>query len=262
MAVLPHFAFYPKDFSADALVEAMSTLQVGAYILLLCKAWQADPPASLPNDDAVLARYARLSPAEWSAAKAGVLAPFRLGTDNRWHQKRLRQEYEHAVRVRKARSEAGKKGGRPRKPPEEEGQKPIAYQKVKQKESKTLSGSSEKSQEKKTKGRGGGAGGGAGVSEFPAPLDTPEFRAAWDSWLSYHRERRKKLTAETIRRQLSKLAAHGHAAAVWAINQAIERGWQGVFPENYRGTSPNGAAAPDDFDPAENTRRLREEDDL
>ena len=98
------FAFFPKDFAGDALVEAMSTTQVGAYILLLCKAWQHKPPASLPNDDAILARYARLEPHVWSEVKAGVLAPFSLGTDGRWHQKRLRQTYEDTVKAMAAKS--------------------------------------------------------------------------------------------------------------------------------------------------------------
>jgi uncharacterized protein YdaU (DUF1376 family) len=105
-----YFAFYPADFAGDINVEAMTTLQVGAYILLLCKAWQADPPASLPNDDAVLARLARLTPAEWSEAKAGVLSPFVLGTDDRWHQKRLRQEYETARALIRKRAKAGEVG--------------------------------------------------------------------------------------------------------------------------------------------------------
>lgn len=104
------FAFYPKDFAADEKVEAMTTEQVGAYILLLCKAWQADPPASLPNDDQTLAKYSRLSAVKWAELKAGVLSPFVLGLDNRWHQKRLRSEFEKSKRLKRARSNAGSAG--------------------------------------------------------------------------------------------------------------------------------------------------------
>jgi uncharacterized protein YdaU (DUF1376 family) len=93
----PFFAFYPADFANDIHVEAMSTLQVGAYMLLLCKAWQAEPPASLPNDDQILARLARLDPEVWAEVKAAVLVPFRLGTDGRLHSKRLRLEYDRAL---------------------------------------------------------------------------------------------------------------------------------------------------------------------
>lgn len=106
----PFFAFYPAVFTSDIHVEAMTTLQVGAYLLLLCKAWQADPPASLPNDDQILARFARVTPEVWAEAKAGVLVPFRLGTDGRLHSKRLRQEYDIALAKIRERSESGRKG--------------------------------------------------------------------------------------------------------------------------------------------------------
>lgn len=103
----PYFAFYPVDFASDLHVEAMSTLQVGAYMLLLCKAWQADPPASLPSDDQILARLARLDPVVWAEVRSGVLAPFSLGSDGRLHQKRLRQEYDRSVQKMKKCSAAG-----------------------------------------------------------------------------------------------------------------------------------------------------------
>lgn len=108
------FAFYPADFANDIHVEAMSTLQVGAYVLLLCKAWQSDPPASLPNDDQILARLARVDAVIWQEIKAGVLVPFRLGTDGKLHSKRLRQEYEAAQKRMRIAKENGRKGGRPK----------------------------------------------------------------------------------------------------------------------------------------------------
>jgi uncharacterized protein YdaU (DUF1376 family) len=48
---LPHFAFFPKDFIADAKVTVMSPLARGAYIFLLCHAWNEDPQGTLPDDD-------------------------------------------------------------------------------------------------------------------------------------------------------------------------------------------------------------------
>lgn len=108
------FACYPADFANDIHVEAMTTLQVGAYWLLLCKAWQADPPASLPNDDQILARLARVDAAVWAEIRAGVLVPFRLGIDGRLHSKRLRAEYDTALRLIRAKKEAGSAGARKR----------------------------------------------------------------------------------------------------------------------------------------------------
>lgn len=105
----PFFACYPLDFLNDPLVEVMSTLQVGAYWILLCKAWQFDPPASLPNDDQILARLARVDAEVWRDIKHGVLAPFRLGSDGRYHSKRLRQEYDTALRLIRSRKAGGQK---------------------------------------------------------------------------------------------------------------------------------------------------------
>lgn len=106
----PYFNFYPKDFASDDAVELMSTTAVGAYILLLCKAWHQDPPASLPNDDLLLARFARLTLDDWRQVKPEVLRAFTLGTDGRLYQKRLRSEYEGFLRkASKARESAQKR---------------------------------------------------------------------------------------------------------------------------------------------------------
>lgn len=106
----PAFQFYPDDFSSDGIVEAMTTKEVGAYILLLCKAWREEPPGSIPNNDLVLSRWTRLTPDEWAECRAGVLAAFTLGIDSRWHQKRLRKEYQKLLEHKKDRSVNGKKG--------------------------------------------------------------------------------------------------------------------------------------------------------
>lgn len=109
---LPYFPLYVKDFAADSKVEAMSTEEVGAYILLLCKAWHERPPGSLPADDAVLARWARLTPQRWSECKPRVLSCFEQRSDGRWHQKRMASEFLRLMDQRSKRSMAGKKGAK------------------------------------------------------------------------------------------------------------------------------------------------------
>jgi uncharacterized protein YdaU (DUF1376 family) len=109
---LPYLKLYVGDFFADPLVEAMGEHQ-GSYALLLFRAWQEDPPASIPDDDVVLARWTRLSLKRWiEKAKPVVMKPWRLGADGRWHQKRLGVEYQKALEEHTRRSEAGRKGGR------------------------------------------------------------------------------------------------------------------------------------------------------
>ncbi len=90
----PAFLMYVDDFASDGVVEAMTTEQVGAYTLLLLKAWKEEPPGSIPDNDHVLARWCRLSLDAWTGLKAGVLAAFRFSErDKRYHQKRMQKEW-------------------------------------------------------------------------------------------------------------------------------------------------------------------------
>jgi uncharacterized protein YdaU (DUF1376 family) len=85
---LPYFPFYPQDFLGDPKVMVMSTLEVGAYIKLLCVAWLETPVGSLSDRSATLQRIAGMSATEWDEHKETILAPFdhRAG---RYYQKRM-----------------------------------------------------------------------------------------------------------------------------------------------------------------------------
>lgn len=71
------------------------------------------------------------------------------------------------------------------------------------------------------------------VVTIPPELAGDVFRDAWERWRKYRAERRAALTPSTEALQLRKLAAVGVAAAVWAIDESIGHGWQGLFPEKY-----------------------------
>ncbi len=218
----PYFPFYPRDFASDGKVEAMTTEEVGAYTLLLCKAWLEEPAGSIPSDDAILTRWARLDAATWAKCRAAVLAPFVLGSDGRYYQPRMREEYAKLRRTFKGKSEGGKRGARKRW-----GQDtpdgiangnpngiPIA------KPMGAASASVSESPGKGVQGEG---------SALPPSLDTPEFRSAWQAWVTYRREKRKKLTPSTIAKQIKQLAEWGSSKAVMAIESSIRNGWQGLF---------------------------------
>jgi uncharacterized phage protein (TIGR02220 family) len=106
--VPPSFPMYVDDFASDGKVEAMTTEEVGAYFLLLLKAWREEPPGSIPNNDVVLARWARLTPDGWAECRSAVLAAFVLGADSRYHQKRMRLEFNIWRTNQKKRSEAAR----------------------------------------------------------------------------------------------------------------------------------------------------------
>ena len=114
----PAFLFYVDDFVSDGAVEAMSTEQVGAYVRLLCKAWRENPVGTIPDDDEVLARWARLSPAAWQKSRGRVLAAFHLQNE-RWHQKRMKAEYVKLMAEERKRSAAGRRGATARWTPQE-----------------------------------------------------------------------------------------------------------------------------------------------
>lgn len=236
-ADLPYFPLYVDDLLSDEKVMAMNTLQFGAYMRLLCLAWKGKPCGSIPSDDAILARMAGLSTAEWDECKPRVLDCFKRGADDRYHQKRMEQVYRQIIGTKRQKSEGGRLGAqkrwasKKRAPPGDDGI-PNGIPISKPMGSLFGSGSGyESSPKKRTKKGKGGAGEGGDVDSPPLPpeLDTPEFREAWKRWVAYRREKRKPLTPSTVQQQLADMAKWGAAAAVQSILTAIRNGWQGVF---------------------------------
>jgi uncharacterized protein YdaU (DUF1376 family) len=95
---LDYMPLWISDFLADDNVEMMNTEQRGAYLLLMMRGWQQQPPASLPDDDVRLAKWAGLSKGRWERVKELVLKPFDKGEDGRFYQKRLAREWLNSAR--------------------------------------------------------------------------------------------------------------------------------------------------------------------
>lgn len=74
----------------------LTTIEHGAYMLLLMTMWRAG--ASLPNDEKLLAKYARLNTSQWRRMSPSIM-PFFKVADGRITQGRLSDEYE-AVKQR------------------------------------------------------------------------------------------------------------------------------------------------------------------
>jgi uncharacterized protein YdaU (DUF1376 family) len=100
MADFPCLPFWTDAYLADT--NHLTTEEHGAYLLLLIEAWRS-PDCSLPDDDALLARHAGLSPAKWKASKPIIMAFWKLdGRRGRWFQKRLRKERQKVAQKRRA----------------------------------------------------------------------------------------------------------------------------------------------------------------
>jgi hypothetical protein len=64
---------------------------------------------------------------------------------------------------------------------------------------------------------------------IPLSLNEDRFIDKWHEWLSYRSEIKKKLYPTTAIAQLKKLETWGIDKAIKAIEESIEKGWQGLF---------------------------------
>ncbi|WP_322415342.1 YdaU family protein [Mesorhizobium huakuii] len=106
MSERPFMQLYVSDFVGDTL--QLSTEQIGAYMLILMAMWNAG--GRLPDDDAKLARVARLSLKRWRAISADLLSFFEREAGEIGH-KRLAKELQKALVKSEARAAAGARGG-------------------------------------------------------------------------------------------------------------------------------------------------------
>lgn len=116
----PYFPFYVGDFLRDPAVEAMDTRAVGAFLLLLLRAWDEKKAGTIPTDDATLRRWSRMDrlkngepipDEQWSDTRDQVLAAFKLSKDEtRWEQRRMMREHAKIRKSLSGKSKGGKKG--------------------------------------------------------------------------------------------------------------------------------------------------------
>lgn len=67
---------------------------------------------------------------------------------------------------------------------------------------------------------------------FPPPLKTAAFAAAWQLWKQYKKERRQPLTPTSIERQLGKCELIGPTRAIAAIEHSVTQGYTGIYEAN------------------------------
>jgi uncharacterized protein YdaU (DUF1376 family) len=95
---------YIGDYMADTM--RLTTLQHGAYLLLIMEYWRQGP---LPNDEEGLASAAKLDLATWRKSVWPALSRFfTTAADGLLHQKRIDEERERALKLSETRSRAAK----------------------------------------------------------------------------------------------------------------------------------------------------------
>ena len=84
---------------------------------------------------------------------------------------------------------------------------------------------------------------------FPENLKTAAFMEAWAEWKQHRREKKKPLTATSVKKQLKSLSLVGVERAVAIIDYTIQKGWQGLADDTavplaagipIKGARPNG----------------------
>lgn len=87
MSAIPYMPLYIADYMADA--AHLSTLEHGAYMLLIMTYWQRGKP--LPNSNERLANVARMSNEQWLSVRT-TIAEFFHDDGETWTHKRIESE--------------------------------------------------------------------------------------------------------------------------------------------------------------------------
>lgn len=113
MSRLPYLPLWTDDYLGDT--GHLNAAEHGAYLLLLMEAWRR-PKCDLPDDDALLARFARMTPEAWAAAKPIVMAFWkRNGRSRTWAQNRLAIERDRVTAKKAIQSDNAAKGWKGKK---------------------------------------------------------------------------------------------------------------------------------------------------
>lgn len=104
MAEFPALQLWTDAYLGDT--AHLTTIEHGAYLLLLMTAWRTSD-CSLPDDDKMLARYCRMTAAQWARIKPLMLTFWQV-QNGRWRQRRLTDEYNAVRQKREAAAINGK----------------------------------------------------------------------------------------------------------------------------------------------------------
>lgn len=97
---------YIGDYLSDTM--RLTTVQHGAYMLLLMEYWKSGP---LVDDDAELAGITKMDAKSWTKIAASIRRFFTVGDDGRLHQKRVDLERQKAIELSEKRRQAGARKG-------------------------------------------------------------------------------------------------------------------------------------------------------
>lgn len=105
---LPSLPLFVDDY--EAATAHLTIEEDGAYMRLLRLCWRT-PRCSIPDDADWIMRRMRVDRTTYDRLIVPIIAEFFRRARGRIYQKRLLQEFDYAVSAKRAKSEAGKRGG-------------------------------------------------------------------------------------------------------------------------------------------------------
>lgn len=111
MAEYPALPLWTDAYLGDT--HHLTTIEHGAYLLLLIAAWRTKE-CGLPDDDRKLAKFAHLTARQWSRMRPALEGFYRI-EDGMWWNDRLLDERDAVRRLTMQRSDAGKASALKRK---------------------------------------------------------------------------------------------------------------------------------------------------
>ena len=111
MAEFPALPLWTDAYMGDT--SHLTTIEHGAYLLLLIVAWRSRD-TRLPDDDRLLARYAKMTPAQWRRTRP-IIEPFFDVEGGYWVQGRLTDEANAVRQLYESRAAAGRASALKRK---------------------------------------------------------------------------------------------------------------------------------------------------
>jgi uncharacterized protein YdaU (DUF1376 family) len=225
MAEFPALPLWTDAYLGDT--THLTTIEHGAYLLLLFTAWRS-PNYDLPDNDGLLARFCHLTPGQWARIKPTIMAYWKL-ENGRWFNGRLLDERDAVRRKVLQRSDAGKASALKRLHRGSTGVERNSYEIPTSKATPTtITIKKEKA---------------APLAQRFVP---PDFipNLAWDDFLEMRKKQRKPATEKAkalLARSLEKLMIQGHDPAT-VLEQSTVNGWTDVYPikekENGNGRIP------------------------
>lgn len=208
MAQFPALPLFTDAYLADT--RHLTAAQHGGYLLLLMMAWRTSD-CSLPNDDAILARWACMDKRTWAHNRETIMGFWHLCDDQKFRQGRLSDERKYVDQKRNINSANGKASALKRK----ERDAATVQREVNENSTPTPTPTILFTDVNN-------------IKKKPEKLKKPDSVSdgVWDDFLK-HRRAKKAPVTETVIRSIEREAEKIGWSLDKALAEVCARGWQG-----------------------------------